>query len=119
MKGSVETLRGLIVTGRSCRVGGGRLIGVRRPIPAPPPMGGSGVLIAMGPSEGRGRVGENGGERAVPLPLPSAPFTSSSDEACGDFLTLGRPLLGPLPLLSAMVPSVVTVAVGDLNDGRR
>jgi hypothetical protein len=102
LKGSVETLRGPRGAGRGLKLrfaGVGRLIAGIRPLPATPPMGGNVGAMPMG---ARGRVGENGGARAVPLPpAPSAPLTSSSEEACGDFLTVGQPLLGPFPLFSS------------------
>lgn len=105
LKGSVETLRGPREAGRSLRLrlDGGRLITGRRPLPATPPKG---EAMPMG---ARGRVGENGGAIPVPLPpVPSAPLMSSSDDAWGDFLTVGRPLLGPFPLPSSgIVPSAV------------
>ena len=65
-------------------------------------IGGRGVLMASGPIGRTVLVGEKGGGEVMvpPSPLPSAPLTSSSDEAWGDFFTVGRPLIGPFPFPS-------------------
>ncbi len=76
LKGSMDTLRGDMVVGRFTLLGVGRRMrgNLAPPTPAPAPaICGRGAPIPSDPTGGRARVGENGG--------PSAPLTSSSEEA--------------------------------------